>query len=404
MYFYDTCSLINDQEAAFKEPFVIADITLYELEEIKSSKVKDEELKAKVRKLLYLLDRNKDKYEIFAWTPEFSLLSEYYDKNDSRIVASALEYSEKEPILFRTDDLACAFIARNVGLDVVTQLPHEEEYTGFKKIIFNNEDETVEFYSTMIDGQNHYNLLPNQYLFIYVKDKLIDKQKWNGQYYETVSFPCFESKALGKIKPKDEFQQAAMDSLKNNKLTVLRGYAGSGKSYLAMGYLMDRLEHGIIDKIIIFCNTVATTGAAKLGFYPGSRDEKLMDSQIGNFLASKLGSMSAVEQMIDQERLVLLPLSDLRGYDTTGMNAGVYITEAQNMDIELMRLALQRIGEDSICIIDGDDEAQVDMAQYSGSRNGMKRLSKIFRGQDFYGEIKLQTIRRSRIADLAQQM
>lgn len=114
--------------------------------------------------------------------------------------------------------------------------------------------------------------------------------------------------------------------------------------------------------------------------------------------------MQAVENMLANERLVLLPLSDVRGYDTTGMNAGVYITEAQNMDIELMRLALQRIGEDSICIIDGDDNAQVDMAMYAGSHNGMKRMSKVFRGQDFYGEIKLQRIRRSRIAHLAQQM
>ena len=34
MYFYDTCALINDQEVAFREPFVIADVTLYELEDI----------------------------------------------------------------------------------------------------------------------------------------------------------------------------------------------------------------------------------------------------------------------------------------------------------------------------------------------------------------------------------
>ena len=50
MYFYDTCALINDQEVAFKEPFVIADVTLYELEDIKTSKAKDEELKVRVRK------------------------------------------------------------------------------------------------------------------------------------------------------------------------------------------------------------------------------------------------------------------------------------------------------------------------------------------------------------------
>lgn len=105
-----------------------------------------------------------------------------------------------------------------------------------------------------------------------------------------------------------------------------------------------------------------------------------------------------------EEKLILLPLSDIRGYDTTGMNAGVYISEAQNLDIELMRLALQRIGQDSICIIDGDSEAQVDLEAYEGRNNGMKRLSQVFRGHDFYGEISLQTIHRSKIANLAQLM
>lgn len=61
-----------------------------------------------------------------------------------------------------------------------------------------------------------------------------------------------------------------------------------------------------------------------------------------------------LERLIDEGKIVLLPMSDIRGYDTGGMKAGVYITEAQNLDISLMKLALQRIGEDSICIIDGD--------------------------------------------------
>ena len=38
---------------------------------------------------------------------------------------------------------------------------------------------------------------------------------------------------------------------------------------------------------------------------------------------------------MQQGRLVLLPMSDIRGYDTTGMNAGIYITEAQNMDVSM---------------------------------------------------------------------
>ena len=67
---------------------------------------------------------------------------------------------------------------------------------------------------------------------------------------------------------------------------------------------------------------------------------KLLDSQIGNFLSSKLGSKLEVEKLIESDKLILLPMSDVRGYDTTGMQAGIYITEAQNLDISLMKLAL----------------------------------------------------------------
>ena len=141
-----------------------------------------------------------------------------------------------------------------------------------------------------------------------------------------------------------------------------------------------------------------------LNVYPGSRTEKLLDSQIGNFLESKLGGRDIVEDMIAKGTIVLLPMSDIRGYDTTGMNACIYITEAQNLDIELMRLALQRIGEDSYCILDGDSNAQVDLDMYAGGRNGMRRVSEIFRNNDFYGEVTLKTIKRSKIAELAQQL
>ena len=112
----------------------------------------------------------------------------------------------------------------------------------------------------------------------------------------------------------------------------------------------------------------------------------------------------AVEQMIQQEQLILLPMSDVRGYDTSGMRAGVYISEAQNMSVNLMKLALQRIGEDGICIIDGDCKTQVDDIQFAGSNNGMRRASKVFRGEDIYGEITLQNIHRSQIGRIAERM
>ena len=107
---------------------------------------------------------------------------------------------------------------------------------------------------------------------------------------------------------------------------------------------------------------------------------------------------------MQEEKLVLLPLSDIRGYDTSGMRAGIYISEAQNLDIDLMKLTLQRIGEDGICIIDGDCKTQVDDITFAGSNNGMKRVSQVYRGEDIYGEITLKNIHRSRIAQIAEKL
>ena len=211
---------------------------------------------------------------------------------------------------------------------------------------------------------------------------------------------------FGEVKPLkgDIYQSLLADSLVQNKVTMVTGPAGTGKTVMSLGYLFALLEKENLNKIIVFCNTVATKNSAKLGYLPGDRNDKLLDSQIGNLLASKLGGRMVVEQLVQEEKLVLLPLSDVRGYDTSGMRAGVYISEAQNMDIDLMKLALQRIGEDSICIIDGDLKAQVDLEEFSGYNNGMRRASEVLRGQKIYGEVALKNIHRSQLAKVIESM
>ena len=67
-----------------------------------------------------------------------------------------------------------------------------------------------------------------------------------------------------------------------------------------------------------------------------------------------------------------------------------------------MKLALERVGDDCLMILDGDSDAQVDLAQYAGVNNGMRRVSEVFRGENLYGEVTLRKVHRSRIAELAQ--
>lgn len=411
--FYDTSSLLLRVDGLFEDvqPFAISSITLEELENIKTSANKDAEVKYAARKLLHMLDANSTKYKVVIFKQSYMdivLGNDLPVTNDSKILACAKVFKDEHPedeVCFITNDLALKMLAKLLFENISSVRENEQDdYSGWKSIIL-DDDQMSAFYSDF--NKNHYDLKVGQYLVVRDKDgEIVDRLVWDGDAYRHLSFQSFNSKWFGEVKPMkdDVYQMFAADSLVNNKITMLKGPAGTGKTYLALGFLLNRLEKGKIDKIIVFCNTVATKNSAKLGFYPGTRDEKLLDSQIGNLLSSKFGGKIEVERMIQEEKLVLLPMSDIRGYDTTGMRAGIYISEAQNLDISLMKLALQRIGEDSICIIDGDCKTQVDSIEFAGANNGMRRASKIFRGEDIYGEVELKNIHRSKIARIAEKM
>jgi predicted ribonuclease YlaK len=383
---------------------------LEELEHIKTASNKDPDVKYAARKVLNDLDEHYGSFEIVLYN---DLYGEKMVKdglsltNDAKIIACARHFAATHPeddVIFVSNDLICRHIA-SMFFKVEKVEEEEYEYDGYKEVYL-DEDGMTEFYSN--PEVNLFDLYVNQYLLVYNKDdgQCVDRLVWTGEGYRHLSYNNFNSRWFGEVKPMkgDVYQSLAADSLMNNKITLIKGPAGSGKTFLSLAYLMHKLERHHIDKIIVFCNTVATKNSAKLGYYPGTRDEKLLDSQIGNLLISKFGGRIAVEQMIQQEQLVLLPLSDIRGYDTSGMRAGIYISEAQNLDVDLMKLTLQRIGEDSICIIDGDCKTQVDDIHFAGSNNGMRRASKVYRGEDVYGEITLKNIHRSRIAMIAEKM
>ena len=407
--FYDTSSLIKKVNTLFddKEIFFISSITLEELESIKTSSKKDSDIKFAARHILHFLDLHPECYQvIFFKTDDLKpILKKGFEiTNDIKILSGAIACNKETEILFLTNDLNLKHIAKIFLPNVDSIKDDEDDYTGYKHLHLLNNEEIAEIYSH--NPQNKYNLLTNEYAIVHNSDgEIVDKVCWNGTEYRPIKFGNFESKWFN-VKPyKNDVEQALLfDSLINNKITMVRGRAGSGKTLISLGYLLQQLDKNRRDKIIVFCNTVATKDSAKLGFYPGTRNEKLLDSQIGNLLSSKLGSRFELERLINEEKIVLMPLSDCRGFDTSGMKAGIYISEAQNMTIDLMKLALQRIGEDCICIIDGDDRTQVDDIQYANGNNGMKRASKVFRGHSIYGEVELKTIHRSEIGKIANFM
>ena len=413
MRFLDTNAILDLQDKMFEDDFCISSISLQEMENIKTSGRKDEETKYKARKALHLLDENKDKYEVVIYTTameNYIVEKQLEVTPDTKIIASCAFsrglLQQDTDFVFVTNDIACKMIASKIfGLEVESVGEKElDEYKGFVEKSL-SEDEMAYFYEHL--QENIYGLLENEYLIL--KDSnnhVVDTLVWREGMYQNIKFPNIKSDYFGAVKPLngDIYQQMALNSFSNNQITMIKGSAGTGKSYLAIGYMMWLLEKHKIDKIVIFANPTPTMNSAKIGFLPGTQLDKLVDSSIGNMLAGKLGDKFMIEQLVSRNKLSILPMCDIRGFDTSGLNCAVYITEAQNLDISLMKLALQRIGEDSICIVDGDYNAQVDLNQYAGNNNGMRRMSEIFRGHDFYGEIELQNIYRSKIAAIAEMM
>jgi predicted ribonuclease YlaK len=321
------------------------------------------------------------------------------NKRDNKIIMLAHNHDA----ILVSNDLNVRLKAHSIDVITMGYRRSESDYKGYVEVEMSHE-ELSEFYSSE-EKENKWGLNVNEYLLIKENDKVVDVWKYTEYGFETLNYPKkIQSSLLGVFKSKDVYQNCVLDGLYNSQMVMIKGKAGSGKSLLALSYAMAQIEKGKYDKLIVVTNPVSTRDSAKLGYYPGSKNEKLLDSQTGNMLASKFGDRQIVEDLIRLEKLVLLPLSDIRGYDTTGMKAIVYIMEAQNLNIDLIKLAIQRVGDDGQLIIDGDYKQQVDLNAYSGNENGMKRVSEVFRGQDFYSEVELNNIYRSKLAEIADKL
>ncbi|MCR4362174.1 PhoH family protein [Bacillus subtilis] len=281
------------------------------------------------------------------------------------------------------------------------------EHKGFKEV-FMTESELSELYLNL--DKNDFDLLTNEYLVINddLDGELLDIMKWNGEMLQSLQDKKgrlgngLKTLQFGSFKPRDEQQIMAIDSILNNQLTSVRGRAGSGKSLIALNTAWHLVEKEGY-KLFIFVNPTPLRDSQEMGFYKGDRLEKLMQSAVGTMLKSKFGDEAEILIQIQNGNLEILPFVDLRGFDTGDSKAIVWILESQNLTSDLMKLGLQRIGDNTKVIVDGDYHAQVDKDAYA-SDNGMKRMSEVFRGSELYGEVELQTIHRSKIAELADRM
>lgn len=401
MKFYDTNALLELMDDVLVEPFVISSVTLEELENIKTSKTKTEEVRYKARKAVHLLDENRDKYDVVIYDDnilELLMNSSIEITNDSKICACAKYLSHDNDIIFVTNDICCRVIAEDVfELKVERATSTDMDiFKGYKEV-FMSDEEMAYFFEHPYE--NIYSLKVNEYLII----SNIQKQnvyKWNGQEYVLVSPTSFKSKNFGTIKPLDSVQICACDSIENNQITMLYGKAGSGKTLLPMAYASAMMDKEKYNNITFVYSYDTLKGAKDLGYEKGDHVTKLLNyGAIGGILSSKYGDMYEVERKMDKGELNIIPTAYIRGISL--QKSIVIVTEAQNLDVYTLKTIIQRCENDCKLIIEGD---MIEQKDTNVSQIGMKRFAEVFGGNETTGIIKLKSNYRSKISELADSM
>lgn len=404
---YDTCSLLAeiDNEDLFAERFYVSSVTLHELENIKTSKTKTEDVRYKARKLSHILDEHYNDYDVVIYNFEISdyivgTLGLDSTIPDNQIVGTARFIAEKEDIVFVTNDICLKNIARYVGLDVESvESNNNDEYKGFVEKSL-SENDMAYFYEHQ--NENIFGLLVNQYLILKDdKDEVVDVYRWNGTQHEPLFKRNIQSLYFDKLKSKDIYQSCAIDSLMNCTITAITGKAGSGKSLLALMSAMYLIEKGKYDRIVVMFNPTKTRGASDMGFYGGDFIDKAMQNSIGQILTTKFGDRYAVDLLLSQNKLKLVSMADCRGMEISDSEI-LWITESQNTSIDLIKLCLSRVSSGAKVFIEGDYLSQVDSNAFDGNNNGLKRMIDVFKGHEEFGYIQLQNVWRSRIAELCE--
>jgi phosphate starvation-inducible PhoH-like protein len=191
----------------------------------------------------------------------------------------------------------------------------------------------------------------------------------------------------------NEEQKEAKSIILNNKITVLKGQAGSGKSLIAAQVALDLLFKRDVEKIIL--TRPAVTSGEEIGYLPGDKDAKLAPYTAAIYdNMYRLYSKDKIDKEIADGNIEVIPLAFMRGRNLT--NCCVVVDEGQNITHRQMELVLGRICHGSRMIICGDT-AQIDLKDKKIS--GFNFISTNFRDVPGFAVVTLKTNHRDPIVE-----
>ena len=240
----------------------------------------------------------------------------------------------------------------------------------------------------------------------------LEREKQAFQYKRSAENIDLEQyKTLQNLKLQDYYndyqltqgQQQLVDKLakfladRTQNVFLLRGYAGTGKTFLAVTLAVTALKRGQVKRIVL--TRPAVEAGESLGFLPGDLKEKVDPylRPVYDALYQILGKEQTT-RLMEREIIEIAPLAYMRG--RTLEDAFVILDEAQNTTIMQMKMFLTRLGFNSKMIVNGD-MSQIDLPRRvkSGLVDAMEKLKGI-KAIDFVHFSASDVVRHPVVADI----
>lgn len=196
-----------------------------------------------------------------------------------------------------------------------------------------------------------------------------------------IVFDQIRTRKKNLVRARNAAQDLYLRTLKRDELVFAEGPAGTGKTWLAVGFAVSLLEQGIVERLIL--SRPAVEAGERLGFLPGDMRDKVdpylrpIFDALNDFMDSRV-----VERGMQSGMIEVAPLAFMRG--RTLSNACVLLDEAQNATSMQMKMFLTRLGEGARMIVTGDP-TQTDLPP--GQKSGLSEAIDLLSGLEGIGHV-----------------
>ncbi|HET6377433.1 MAG TPA: PhoH family protein [Methylocella sp.] len=196
--------------------------------------------------------------------------------------------------------------------------------------------------------------------------------------------PVFEqigTRRRGAVRARNAAQDQYLRAMKRHELVFAEGPAGTGKTWLAVGFAVLLLEQGAVERLVL--SRPALEAGERLGFLPGDMREKVdpylrpIYDALADFMDARM-----LERGMQTGMIEVAPLAFMRGRTLT--NACILLDEAQNATPMQMKMFLTRLGEGSRMIVTGDP-SQTDLP--FGQKSGLSEAIELLSGFEDIGHV-----------------